>query len=242
VAVTSIGYASSTRRLTSGVSSLDDMLRGGLFEKSLWLVAGATGTGKSLLTAQFVAGGVAAGERCLLHSFEESHAQLVRNAAAWGVDLESMEASGSLQVVAEAPEAASLEDHLQRMKAAIDRFEPDRVAIDSLTALQRIATVKSFREYVLGLTFHIKLRSMLGMVTSTSQDVLRAEATNDLHISTISDVITLLHYLPVGGELQRGVQVLKMRGSDHDKAVRRFQITGRGMEIAEPFADIDRLF
>jgi circadian clock protein KaiC len=62
-----------------------------------------------------------------------------------------MEASGSLCIVAHAPETASLEDHLQRMKATIEELSPDRVAIDSLTALQRIATVKSFREYVLGL-------------------------------------------------------------------------------------------
>jgi len=242
VAISSIGYGSSTRRLSSGVAQLDDMFCGGLFERSLWLVAGATGTGKSLVATQFVAGGAASGERCLLHSFEESHDQLLRNAAAWGVDLEEMERRGSVAIVAEAPEAASLEDHLQRMKAAIDAFEPDRVAIDSLTALQRIATVKSFREYVLGLTFHIKLRSMLGLVTSTGGDFLHAESTSDLHVSTISDVITLLHYVPTEGEMRRAVQVLKMRGSDHDKAVREFSITSHGMVIGEPVSDAARLF
>jgi circadian clock protein KaiC len=242
VAIDPAGYGSSTTRHSSGVAALDEMFRGGLFEKSLWLVAGPTGTGKSSLAAQFVAGGVRAGERVLLHSFEESHDQLVRNAAAWGIDLEAMEASGSLCIVAHAPETASLEDHLQRMKATIEDFSPDRVAIDSLTALQRIATVKSFREYVLGLTFHIKLRSLLGMVTISVNDFLSADSAGDLHISTISDAITLLHYVPDGGEMRRGVQVLKMRGSDHDKAVREFRITDHGMDIGEPFADIRHLF
>lgn len=153
VAVASIDYSSSIERLSTGVPALDAMLDGGLFDKSLWLVAGPTGTGKSLLAAHFVAGGVHADQRCLLHSVEESHDQLVRNARAWGIDFTAMEAEGRLRIVAAAPEAASLEDHLQRLKATIDAFEPDRVAIDSLTALQRIATVRSFREYVLGLTF-----------------------------------------------------------------------------------------
>ena len=242
VAIPSIGYGTSTRRLGCGVPALDVMLGGGLFEKSLWLVAGPTGTGKSSLTAHFVAGGVAAGERALLHSFEESHDQLVRNAAAWGIDLAGMERSGALCIVAEAPEAASLEDHLQRMKATIEQFRPDRVAIDSLTALQRIATVKSFREYVLGLTVHIKLRSLLGMVTTSARDFLATEAASGLHVSTISDAITLLHYVPVGGEMRRGVQVLKMRGSDHDKSVREFRITDHGLEIGDPFPDISLLF
>lgn len=241
VTIETIEHATSTRRLSSGVPGLDAMLDGGLLEKSLWLVAGATGTGKSLLAAHFVAGGVAAGQRCLLHSFEESRAQLVRNAAAWGLDFEAMEASGLLRIVAEAPEGASLEDHLQRMKSSIEAFAPDRVAIDSVTALQRISTVRSFREYVLGITFSVKARSLAGMVTATTSDV-RREETSDLHVSSISDVITLLHYVPVGGRMERGVQVLKMRGSDHDKSIRRFRITGSGMELGEPFDDVRRLF
>ncbi|MEW6470985.1 MAG: circadian clock protein KaiC [Actinomycetota bacterium] len=242
VAIGPLHYGTSNRRLNSGVPALDVMFDGGLFEKSLWLVAGATGTGKSFLAIHFVAGGVQAGERALLHSFEESRDQLVRNAAAWGIDLAAMEESNRLCIVAQAPESASLEDHLHRMKATIEEFEPDRVAIDSLTALQRVATVKSFREYVLGLTFHIKLRSLLGLVTTSVTDFLAAESTGELHVSTISDVITLLHYVPVGGEVHRGVQVLKMRGSDHDKSVREFRITDHGMEVADPFPDVSDLF
>jgi circadian clock protein KaiC len=241
VTVGSIGYGTSNDRLTCGVPALDEMFHDGLFEKSLWLVAGPTGTGKSMLAAMFVAGGVLAGQRALLHSFEESHDQLIRNAAGWGLDLASMEASGQLRIVAEAPEAASLEDHLQRMKATIDRFQPDRVAIDSLTALQRIATVRSFREYILGLTFHIKLNSLLGMVTSSVRNFLGSEDASELHVSTISDAITLLHYVPVGGELRRGMQVLKMRGSDHDKTVREFRITDHGVQVGEPFDDLSHL-
>jgi circadian clock protein KaiC len=61
-------------------------------------------------------------------------------------------------------------------------------------------------------------------------------------VSTISDAITLLHYVSVGGELRRGIQVLKMRGSDHDHAVREFRITSAGMELGEPFDDVSKLF
>ena len=104
-------------------------------------------------------------------------------------------------------------------------------------ALQRVATVKSFREYILGLTFHFKLHSMLGMVTSTTTDVDMADANNDLHVSTVSDAITLLRYMPAGGDMHRVVQVLKMRGSNHDKALRQFTITDRGMQIGDPVAD-----
>ncbi len=241
MSVETMDYPTSTRRLSCGVAGLDAMFDGGLFERSLWLVAGSTGSGKSLLATHFVAGGVAAGQRCVLNSFEESHDQLLRNAASWGIELEAMEAGGNLRIVAEAPESASLEDHLQRMKATVDTFRPQRVAIDSLSALQRIATVKSFRDYALELSFYIKRRSMLGLMTHSDRDLITVDPATDLHVSTISDVITLLHYVPVGNELQRGAQVLKMRGSDHDKTIRRFTITGTGMNVGEPFEEVDRL-
>lgn len=242
VAVTAVPFHASSERMTSGNGILDEMLGGGLFERSLTLVAGPTGTGKSLLAAQFVYGGASQGETVLLHSFEEGREQLIRNAANWGMDFQQLEEQGLLRIVAEAPEAAALEDHLQRMKTLIDELRPARVAIDSLTALQRVATVKGFREYVLGLSFHIKERCRLGLVTTTGWDFLAPEGENDLHVSTISDTILLLHYMPIGGEVRRGVNVLKMRGSNHDKAVREFSISEGGMEIGEPLADVSRLF
>lgn len=231
-------YASSTTRLPSGIQELDRMCNGGLFDKSLVMVSGATGTGKSLLCTHFVAGGVHNGETAVLHSFEESHDQLCRNARQWGIDFEDMERSGKLRIVAEAPESASLEDHLLRVKSVIDEFTPDRVAIDSLTALQRVATVKGFREYVLGISFHIKERCRLGLVTATTGDFGASPSVGDLHVSTISDTIVLLQYIGVGSEIRRGINVLKMRGSDHDKSVREFVVRDDGMHILEPFGEM----
>jgi circadian clock protein KaiC len=229
------GYGSSNQRLTSGNAGLDEMLNGGYYDKSLVLVSGSTGTGKSLVSTQFIAGGASNGERALLLSFEESRDQLARNAREWGLDFDALEASGHLRILAEAPESATLEDHLLRMKAEITDFRPERVAIDSLTALQRISTVKSFREYLLGLTFHIKANAMLGLVTTTVGDLPGSLSLGNLHVSTISDTIIVLQYVPVESEIRRGITVLKMRGSNHDKAVREYTISDHGMHIGEPF-------
>jgi circadian clock protein KaiC len=121
------------------------------------------------------------------------------------------------------------------MKRTIDDFKPDRVAIDSLTALQRISTVKTFREYVLGLAFHIKNNALLGLLTAAGVDVLRDDLPGDLHLSTSSDAIIALNYVGFEGELHRGISVVKLRGSDHDKAIREYTISDTGMQIGEPF-------
>ncbi|HEX8120098.1 MAG TPA: circadian clock protein KaiC [Solirubrobacteraceae bacterium] len=227
-------YEASGRRLTSGIAELDAMCCGGYYDKSLILVAGATGTGKSLMSTHFIAGGIGQGERALLLSFEEGRSQLVRNARRWGHDFEAMEDEGTLRIVSVAPEADSLEDHLLRMKEEIADFRPDRVAIDSLTALQRIATAKSFREYLLGLTFHIKTRALVGMVTAATETVGSGILSGELHLSTVSDTIVLLQYVGRAAEITRGIAVLKMRGSNHDKALREYTVDDEGMHIGEP--------
>ncbi len=231
--VADFGYPTSTRRLTSGIAELDAMSGGGFFDKSLVLVTGATGTGKSLVSSHFISGAEEDGERALFYSFEESRAQLGRNAAAWGIDFDRLEAEGKLRVIATAPEAQSLEDHLLRMKVAIDEFRPDRVAIDSLTALQRIATARSFREYLLGLTFHIKSEAMIGLMTA-AEDLRAGLSHGGLHMSTVADTIVALQYVGAGTSIGRAVAVLKMRGSDHDKHVREYVVDGAGMQIGEP--------
>jgi circadian clock protein KaiC len=230
-------YASSYQRLPSGIPALDEMLRGGFYDRSLILVSGATGTGKSLLATQYVAGGALAGQRALLLSFEESRDQLVRNAAQWGVDFAALERDGLLRIMSDAPESAALEDHLLRMKRVIDEFQPERVALDSLTALQRISTVKSFREYVLGLTFHIKANGMLGLLTTATLQSEAALSLSELHISTISDSILTLQYVPTGSAMRRALHIVKMRGSGHDNRLREYVIGDGGMEIRDAFPD-----
>jgi circadian clock protein KaiC len=158
---------SSDIRVTSGNPELDRMCGGGFFRDSILLVSGATGTGKTLMTTEFMAGGVRRGERCLLFAFEESREQLFRNATGWGIDFEQMERDGLLRVVCEYPETAGLEDHLIAMKKLIQEFRPNRVAVDSLSALERVSTIRGFREFVISLTSFIKHQEIAGLFTAT---------------------------------------------------------------------------
>src|SRR5213595_2352076 len=105
-----LSMKSSNVRISSGNRDLDEMCGGGFFRDSVTLVSGATGTGKTLTVTQFLEGGAAVGERCLLLAFEESREQLFRNANGWGVDFERMEREGRLRVLCDYPEVASLED------------------------------------------------------------------------------------------------------------------------------------
>lgn len=229
---------SSTVRLSSGNVNLDKMCGGGFFRDSVILVSGATGTGKTLMATTFLAGGALQGERSLLFAFEESRDQLYRNAAGWGIDFDDLERRELLRVVSVYPETAGLEDHLIAMQRMIAEFRPTRVAIDSLSALERVSTSKGFREFVISLTSFIKHQEMAGMYTATTPNLLGGSSITEGHISTITDSIILMRYVELFGEMRRGMTVLKMRGSMHDKEIREFRIDGKGMHIGAPFRDV----
>lgn len=229
---------STTLRITSGDQDLDAMCGGGFFRDSIILVSGATGTGKTLMVTSFLAGGIAQGERCLAFCFEESRQQFFRNAAGWGVDFDAMERAGHLKVVTDYPEILPLEDHLLRMKRLIEEFKPNRVAVDSLSALERVSTTRSFREFVIGLTAFVKHQEMAGLFTSTTPTLMGGTSVTEAHISTICDSIVLLRYVEIFGEMRRGLTVLKMRGSPHDKNIREFTIDGKGMHLGKAFRSV----
>jgi circadian clock protein KaiC len=231
-------YESTDLRITSGSKELDKMCGGGFYRDSIVLVSGATGTGKTLMVTEFIAGGVKSKERCLLFAFEESREQFFRNAVGWGVDLRPMEDAGYLKVVCEYPEVSSLEDRLIEMRRVLDEFKPQRVAVDSLSALERVSTKKSFREFVLGITSYLKQMETAGLFSSTAPTLLGGESVTEAHISTLTDSIILLRYVEIYGEMRRGLTVLKMRGSQHDKNIREFTIDGQGMHIGKPFRNV----
>jgi circadian clock protein KaiC len=229
---------SSDVRITSGNAELDKMCGGGFFRDSVILVSGATGTGKTLTVTQFLNGGAAVGERCLLLAFEESREQLFRNAIGWGFDFERMEREGTLRVVCDYPEVASMEDWLLTIQRTVEEFRPNRVALDSLSALERVGSMKAFREFVIGLTSFIKQQEITGLFTSTTPTLMGGTSITEGHISTLTDSIILLRYVEMFGEMKRGITVLKMRGSVHDKGIREFTIDRKGMHLGRPFRNV----
>lgn len=225
--------SSSTVRITSGVKELDRMCGGGFFRDSVILASGASGTGKTLLVTQFMSGGYKAKERSLLFAFEESKDQLFRNAAAWGMDFEAMEKKERLMVVNRYPHAMAMEDHLVEMTELIEEFRPNRVAVDSLSALERVSSLRGFREFVISLTSTLKKKETAGLFTSTSPSLLGGSSVTEKHISTLTDSIILLRYVETFGTMRRALVVLKMRGSHHDDAIREYTIDGKGMHIGD---------
>jgi circadian clock protein KaiC len=233
--------ASSTARISFGNAELDKMTHGGLFRDSIILVSGPTGSGKTLMCMTFAAEACKNGERVLLLAYEESREQLLRNAQSWGLDFQKWEDAGLLKVTCQYPESMGLEDHLLMIRREIEEFEPRRLVMDSVSAMERVSTVRNYREFVIGLTSFVKQEEICSLFTSTTPQLSGGESITEAHISTITDAIILLRYVEINGIMRRGIAVIKMRGSQHDKQIREFTIDDTGMQIREPFKNVQNI-
>jgi circadian clock protein KaiC len=209
------------------------MCGGGYFRDSVVLVAGATGTGKTLLATTFLVDGLAAGDRALFVGFEESEGQVLRNMRNWSRDVGDALEEGRLELQCHYPESAAIEEHLVDIAVRIDALQPQRLVVDSLTALERIAGEQAFREFVMGLTGMVKERGITGFYTVATTLFGSGHAT-EAQASVLADCILLLRYVDRDAEFRRTLSVLKMRGSWHDQGTRGYTIDDQGLHIGAP--------
>jgi circadian clock protein KaiC len=226
------------RRIATGNAGLDELTHGGIFASSSTLISGPTGTGKTLLATQFAAAGADAGETVLLMAYEETRDQVLANGAAFGYDLAEQERQGRMHIVALYPEVASLDDHLVEVRSLVERLRPDRVVIDSLSALERLGSEASFREFVVGLTSYVRTAGVALFLTASSPQLYGGTSVTDSHISGLIDAIIVLRHIETSSELRRGILVLRMRGSSHEHQIRELTFTGGSLTVGPPFAGL----
>jgi circadian clock protein KaiC len=231
----------SSDRISLGNKDLDRMCGGGLFADSIILVSGATGTGKTLLSNTFTAAGCRNDERVIYFAFEESRAQLLRNATSWGMGFQEWEKEGLLKMICRYPESAGLEDHLLMIRDEVATFHPTRVVVDSISAMEQASNERVFREFVVGMTSFLKEQDVCGLFTSTTPKLSGGESITEAHISTITDAIMALRYVEIAGTLRRGVAIIKMRGSQHDKSIHEYTIDAHGMKIGKQFNNVQNI-
>lgn len=227
-------------RITSGVYGLDPLIDGGFLTDSSILVRGAPGTGKTTLAMQYLAEGVKKGQAGLLVSFEQFPNMLRRDMKTLGFDLEAYEATNLLSIVFTSPEVflRSLLSSDNPIFQIIHEKNIVRVALDSITHFTQLATDNhSLRE-----TYNTVVNGLQreGVTTLYLGEEARTDFTSEERgrLSFIMDTIIMLRYFEIDSAIQRGLLVLKMRASNHDKRIFRYTIKSSseavGLHIEAP--------
>jgi circadian clock protein KaiC len=231
-----------SQKVSSGIKGLDELLHGGVYKNSTTLITGASGTGKTVTTLHFIIEGAKHNEQSLLIEFEESPEQLYRNASSFGWDLKKYVDKGLVQLICHYPEDFKAEQYLKAIQDLVIANKAKRVALDSLSALQRIYTEEKFREFVIGLNAFLKMHDVTSLLTNTTSQLLGVTEITETHLSTATDNIIILKYVELAGQMRRLLSVLKQRGSMHKKELVEFEVSPtEGMQILGPFEGIENL-
>lgn len=229
-------------RRSTGMEGIDKIIGGGFFTGSSILLSGQTGTGKTLLILSMLNGALQKGEKCLMFNFEESREQILIKAKKWNIDLLEAEEKGQFKIISIYPESEGIEDLIVDMKSTIFSFKPDRVFLDSISALERISTRLTFRESLINLILLAREENTIIMLTTTAPTFSGPFLDTEKHISTLSDAIILLRYFEREGKIMRGLAIMKMRDSDHAKQFFEFTIDDEGINVRNPIQGNSGIF
>jgi circadian clock protein KaiC len=234
----------AAKRLRMGVPELDAMMGGGIPEGDSLLIAGSSGTGKSLLATQFIAEGIRRKEPGIVAVFEERPEEYTGRAGSFGLDLKAAIRDGMLRVIYLRPLDLSVDETLHEILDAIRTMKAKRLVIDSLAGFE-MALAPGFR-----MDFRESLYRMIFSLTGIGVTIL---STLELHesftelpfstfdISFLTDDIIRLRYVEIEGELRKILLVVKMRGGDHSKEIREYKITAQGVVVGKRIRGYDRL-
>ncbi len=224
--------------LAMGTPVLDEMLGGGLPAGYSLLVAGPSGSGKSLLATAFLAEGALRGEKGVVAAFEIGPGQT------HNPRLEALVDSGHVGVVDTRALDLSIDETLFALTEMIRDTGATRVVIDSLSGFE-LALAPTFRE-----DFRESLHRMVAVLTGLGATVLMVseleDRYSDLRFSPygaafLTDAIIVQRYVELKGDLKRVMGVVKVRNRKHSHTLRLYEINDEGIVIGEPRPEIEAL-
>jgi circadian clock protein KaiC len=219
-------------RVPTGIRKLDGMLEGGIPETYSMLVAGSPGTGKTIFCLQFANENLENCRPSVIVSFNESPDQLIAEAMRLGWDLKRYVENGALRFVYPSEQVSS-DEHLWQIRDAVESIGAGSVVFDGITDMETtFCGYVNVREYIYSLIRYLKYRKITSLFTSEIENVF-SFGIPDAGTSFLVDGIVSLKYIRKESGLRKLLMILKMRGTDHDRSIKEYAITNRGIDIRE---------
>ncbi|MET0591843.1 MAG: ATPase domain-containing protein, partial [Polyangiaceae bacterium] len=224
-------------RCKVGIEKFDELVGEGIPRGSSLLVAGAAGTGKTVLLLEFVYRGALAGEKGIVFSFEETTERLLATARGMGWELEREIARGMIELVFVPQPDIVVEGHLLMMRERVAALGAKRVAVDSISVfLHKVKDPQISREKVFQVASIIQNSGAVGFFATDipygSNQISRFGVEE-----TVVDGVILLSSTEEGFERQRYIEVYKLRNTAHLKGRHSMMVSRGGIHVFPRYAE-----
>ena len=228
-------YDSDIDRIEIGIDGLDEMILGGVPERSLMVVIGSAGTGKTTFGLQFLRQALLNDEKAVYISLEESREQILSTAEDKGWSFEQYTDEERLAIVDLDPieMANSLSSIRNDLPRLIDDFGADRLVLDSVSLLEMMYdNTASRRSEVFDFTRSLKQAGVTTMLTSEANED-NAYASRHGIVEYLTDAVFVLQYVRPSDfrETRLAVEIQKIRDANHSRETKPYEITNDGISV-----------
>lgn len=229
-------------RVSTGVAGLDEMLGGGIPEGSILLVSGGPGTGKTIMSLQYIVSAVSRDEPCVYISLEESMKKKIEYAKAFGWDLQKAIDDDMLDVLDlyMIPQSQGNVELYERVRGKLQftlekeienlvkRIDAKHVLLDPLTSILVHEQRSGKKRFIIGQLFDI-IRKLSCSAVITTEGLPRE---NEFYMENfLADSVIRLQKEVIDFKLIKTLMIDKVRGIDFDEQPRRYVITSRGFKV-----------
>lgn len=222
-------------RVPTGFDMLDRMLEGGLPQKTVTLLSGACGTGKSTFAMQFLYHGAKYDDEPGVYvTLEETPSSLISNMALFGWDLQKLIEEKKLIVIK--PEIYKFDSLKQIISDSIDKIKAKRLVVDSYSVLLTyFSDPNQIRNGLVQLDREIKKMGCTAIVISDIRDNAEIFSTTGVEEFIVDGVIvlSLLRAPDSPFRYYRAISIRKMRATNHPLTYHAFSIDKSGINIGE---------
>lgn len=231
----------------TGIKGLDSLLGKGIPTGTSTIIAGGPGSGKTIICLQIANHAATNGEKVLYISLEEPPDRLKKHMQDFNWDPELLEKTGLLKIRRVDPFSISrgVEALLAKAKGELminieevgslipEDFKPEWVILDSITALQSAfkEEEETYRIYVEQLFRYFEKLKCTSFLISETEDIPKAYSKTGVE-EFLADGVIVLYHIKKGTIRERAIEVLKLRGAEHQNKIVAMQILGKeGIEV-----------
>jgi len=226
----------TTERVSSGVKRLDTMLGGGYYRGASVLITGFPGTAKTTLSGAFAEAACRRGERTMFVSFDSDGTEVIRNLASVGIRLDRFVKNGTLRMISARTITGSAETYLVRIKTLAKEHRARCLVIDPVSTLSKSGNELTAHSVAERLIDWSKAEGTTLVCTSLLDEMAsQNEGGSPLQISTLADTWIHLNYLVQAGERNRGMSIIKSRGTAHSNQVRELILSNTGVTLTDTY-------
>lgn len=226
----------STDRIATGIPGFDKLIEGGLVKGSTYLVAGQTGTGKSIFSMQYILNGLLAGEPGIYITLEQGIDELLADMSKFGWDkiLKKHIDEKRFLIVSTIP--SSIKELQEIIMLNAKKIGAKRLVLDSLsvaTMAWKVSTMDTgkVRSEIFDLMRSLENMSLTSILITEVPENSEKEISRFGFEEFIADGIVKLNYIGLGSADFSTLEIRKMRRTAHSRGLFPLVFTKDGLKV-----------